>query len=42
MAIKIFIFSRGAGVKMYEKMAISAYILKRVEKDPVFKASSEG
>ena len=35
MTIKHFLLSfSGGGVKMYGKMAISAYILKIVEKDP--------
>ena len=37
MTIKHFLlnfFFLGGGVKMYGKMAISAYILKTVEKDP--------
>ena len=41
MTIKHFLLNFFWGVKMCDKMAISAYILKIVEKDPFFKASNE-
>ena len=34
MTIKLFLFNFFQGIKMCDKMAISAYILKRIEKGP--------
>ena len=36
----IFFFAGGGGVKICDKMAISAYIFEKSRKGPIFKASS--
>ena len=36
-----FVFFLGGGVKMRDKMAISAYIFEKSRKGPIFKSSNE-